>query len=137
MNKEYTRGLLEIEHDNDTGPRDDYFIEWINVGPFRHDGDNRVVDCDRLKILWELFDGVPTEKIPALADRNAELIAALKKIADWELPDSGRTWEDGSPMSYSAAFGTNGERDYIKSVARSAIYEKVETFGDAIGDFKP
>jgi len=49
--------------------------------------------------------------------------AALKRIAKWvgEFPESGRIWQDGSPMSYGAAFGSNGERDYMRQLAREAL----------------
>lgn len=52
--------------------------------------------------------------------------AALAKIANWEMPPSGRFWdkEQTDPMSYGAAFGSNGERDYVKSVALAALSPK-------------
>lgn len=48
---------------------------------------------------------------------------ALERIAKWfgEFPETGRTWPDGSPMSYSAAHGSNGERDYMRGIAREAL----------------
>jgi hypothetical protein len=53
----------------------------------------------------------------------ARLRAALQRIARWhgELPESGRQWPDGQPMSYAAAFGSNGERDYMRQVALDAL----------------
>ena len=55
--------------------------------------------------------------------RAERMEAALRKIARWhkEFPPSGRTWEDGQPMSYGAAFGSNGERDYMRQVALNAL----------------
>lgn len=58
--------------------------------------------------------------------------AALEKIERWfgEFPETGRFWtnEDGSesdrPMSYSALYGSNGERDFMRSVARAALEDK-------------
>lgn len=51
------------------------------------------------------------------------LRAALERIAKWEgeFPSTGRTWDDGSPMSYAACFGSNGERDFIRQIARVAL----------------
>lgn len=48
---------------------------------------------------------------------------ALERVAKWfgEFPDTGRTWDDGEPMSYSACFGSNGERDYMRQVAIDAL----------------
>ncbi|CAB4191416.1 hypothetical protein UFOVP1229_28 [uncultured Caudovirales phage] len=60
-----------------------------------------------------------------LRKQSQVMEAALKKISTWfgEFPDTGRTWEDGTPMSYVAAFGSNGERDYMRSVAQAALEE--------------
>jgi hypothetical protein len=57
------------------------------------------------------------------AEREARKQAeeALRKIADWELPSTGETWPSGGPVSYEANFGSNGVRDYIRSVARAAL----------------
>jgi len=48
---------------------------------------------------------------------------ALRRIEQWEMPETGRVWDDGTPMSYSAAFGSNGERDVIRGIARAALTE--------------
>ena len=73
-----------------------------------------------------------TERTPACkrvyladeADREIErLRTALARVERWfgEFPPSGRTWEDGRPMSYGVAFGSNGERDYMRQVASNAL----------------
>jgi hypothetical protein len=54
-------------------------------------------------------------------DEAKRLRAALITIFEWKLPPSGTEWEDGTPMSYGAAFGSNGERDYMRKVARAAL----------------
>jgi hypothetical protein len=48
---------------------------------------------------------------------------ALQKIARWhdEFPLTGKEWEDGTLMSYGAAHGSNGERDYMRKVALDAL----------------
>lgn len=58
-----------------------------------------------------------------LKDRVKELETSLIKIANWELPESGKFWDDENPeqMSYEAAFGSNGARDYIRRIAFAAI----------------
>lgn len=45
--------------------------------------------------------------------------AGLEKIANWELPATGKFWDDDKtqPLSYETAYGSNGVRDYIKSIA--------------------
>lgn len=54
-----------------------------------------------------------------------DLVKALEKIEKWcgEFPETGRFWdkEKTEPMSYAAAFGSNGERDFMRAIARSAI----------------
>lgn len=57
------------------------------------------------------------------------LVSALERIERWfgEFPETGQFWPnpDGSdsdrPMSYSAAYGSNGERDFMREVARVAL----------------
>jgi hypothetical protein len=65
-------------------------------------------------------DFVRAERAEAEVTR---LRAALTRIEKWfgEFPPSGRCWEDGTWMSYGAAYGSNGERDYMRSIARAAL----------------
>ena len=53
---------------------------------------------------------------------------ALEKIAKWEMPVTGKYWPDKEgkpnperPMSYGVCYGSNGERDFIKSIAEDAL----------------
>lgn len=59
------------------------------------------------------------------SDRSVKMEAALKRIAKWfgEFPETGRFWDEEQkrPMTYSAAFGSNGERDYMRQVAADAL----------------
>ena len=59
-----------------------------------------------------------------LADR-ARMEKALERIERWfgEFPETGDTWEDGSPVSYATLYGSNGERDYMREIARQALGE--------------
>lgn len=46
---------------------------------------------------------------------------ALDTIERWrDFPSTRDKWLDGSPVSYGAAFGSNGERDYMRQLARAA-----------------
>jgi hypothetical protein len=51
------------------------------------------------------------------------LETALRRIARWhgEFPETGRTWPHGAPMSYGGAFGSHGERDYMRQLALEAL----------------
>lgn len=59
----------------------------------------------------------------ALRQRIQQLEAALDRIARWfgEFPPTGDTWPSGEPVSYGAAYGSNGERDYMRGIARAAL----------------
>ncbi|RWN55873.1 MAG: hypothetical protein EOR99_35060 [Mesorhizobium sp.] len=64
-----------------------------------------------------------------IVNAHDALVAALTKIEKWvgEFPATGKFWEnaDGTmsdrPRSYGAQFGSNGERDFMRSVARDAL----------------
>lgn len=51
------------------------------------------------------------------------LIEALEKIAKWELPTTGKFWdkEKTRPTNYETEYGSNGARDFIKSIATQAL----------------
>lgn len=52
---------------------------------------------------------------------NAALVAALQRIACWhgEFPEVKNA--DGTKSSYSFAYGSNGQRDYMRQVALDAL----------------
>ena len=79
-------------------------------------------DCDH--------DGCPGRETKRKLDAFAEMKEALEKVERWfgEFPDTGRKWDDGAPMSYSAVYGSNGERDYMRRIARAALQRA--TLGD-------
>lgn len=55
------------------------------------------------------------------ADEIERLRETLERIVEWRMPPTGRTWEDGSPMSFGAAYGSNGERDLVRKWASNAL----------------
>lgn len=60
---------------------------------------------------------------------NAELLEALERIERWfgEFPETGKVWEgSGEPMSYGACYGSNGERDFMRLIARNALSKAKE-----------
>lgn len=74
-----------------------------------------------------------------LCEDNKRLRAALERIERWEgeFPDTGRFWDEPKntePMSYSACFGSNGERDYMRQVAREALTPNAEVNGGRLAD---
>lgn len=71
---------------------------WHTPGPWR-------IECD-----------------PAHYD-TPDMLATLQRIARWfgEFPATGAKWQDGSPVSYGAQYGSNGERDFMRNIAAKAI----------------
>jgi hypothetical protein len=57
--------------------------------------------------------------------REKVLERALQSIAKWhgEFPVTGKFYdvEETRPMSYGAAYGSNGERDYMRTLALNAL----------------
>lgn len=68
-----------------------------------------------------LVDRSPADT--AWKERADKMEKALERIAKWEgeFPATGRTWDDGTEMSYSALFGSNGERDFMRGIANDAL----------------
>jgi hypothetical protein len=65
-------------------------------------------------------------RIALIADQAARiegLSEALRRIEKWfgEFPETDRKWDDGTPVSYGACWGSNGERDFMREVARAAL----------------
>lgn len=93
----------------------------------------RHVPVETLEIDPLTLDGVENT-FNRLKAQNAQLIQALEKIKRWEMPETGKFWdnEKTEPMSYAACYGSNGERDIVRFIASSAIAaatitEKTET----------
>lgn len=57
----------------------------------------------------------------------------LQRIAKWhgEFPPSGSTHPDGSPMSYEFAYGSSGERDFMRGLAQLALLTEIPTLDKA------
>lgn len=75
----------------------------------------------------------------SIQDHRSEierLRAALRRVEAWDkFPVSGHLFENGHPMSYGAAFGSNGERDHMRRVARDAL--QAETKPESPLDWLP
>ncbi len=59
-----------------------------------------------------------------LAEQTRKLSAAREALAliyAWNSFPSGGKWEDGREMSYGMAYGSNGERDYMRGIAFEAL----------------
>lgn len=56
-------------------------------------------------------------------ERLEKCEAALRYVEAWKFPDTDLTWNDGSKISWGAAYGSNGERDHMREIARAALEE--------------
>lgn len=64
---------------------------------------------------------IPSAESLASAEARVEaLTEALREIEKWELPRIPNL-DGGGTVSYGVAYGSNGERDYIRGVARRAL----------------
>ncbi len=79
-------------------------------------GENWDATCDSAIAAWNRRASL------SAAEKMAE---ALRTIAEWrgKFPPTDRFWDEEKtrPMSYAAAYGSNGERDYMRMVARTAL----------------
>ena len=74
-----------------------------------------IAACDRETILSILG------QLEAMRAENVKLRDALTTVREWEFPRTLRTWDDGTEMSYGAAFGSQGEQHYMQKIASDAL----------------
>lgn len=83
---------------------------YANVGP------------DDAEISWGAGAKYYAIQLVAAQERIKTLEAALTIVVKWELPPTGRFWDDNvTPMSFGACYGSNGERDFMRHVANEAL----------------
>lgn len=80
------------------------------------------LDLEAVVAVMNAFPAVAANYL-SLLEENERLREALGRIERWfgEFPRSERLDRDGTEMPYGIAFGSNGERDYIRGIARAAI----------------
>lgn len=71
----------------------------------------------------DLISEAESEWISAGHESVAKLVEALEQIERWDgFPSTGETWEGSDrPVSFAAMYGSNGERDFMRSVAGKAL----------------
>jgi len=84
---------------------------------------NETRNGNRIDKIIKLFGKYNEPTITALQKENEEMREALEAIANWELPVTGKFWdrEEQQPVSYEVEHGSNGVRDYIRSIASEAL----------------
>jgi len=67
-------------------------------------------------------------EVAELREQLATARAALRTVEAWEdFPSTGKFWDnlDGTvsdrPMSYGACYGSNGQRDFMRAIADTAL----------------
>jgi len=65
------------------------------------------------------------ERAKQLENKVDVMTEALKRIEKWhgEFPVTGKFWDEEKtrPTSFASEYGSNGERDYMRSVASAAL----------------
>ena len=95
------------------------------------------VSSDAAKLVASARAAAVDEDVIALE----RLRAALQRIACWygEFPSTGKYWDEEKtlPMGYDAAYGSNGERDFMRKVARDALTPNVLPSGFVVVPVEP
>ena len=100
------------------------------------------VDIERLRALYQriddaeysvIVDDLPIAKrefaaalhnaLPAILaefERARRIEAAAQRVAQWTGFPRAKL-HDGTPCSYGVAYGSNGERDYMRELLRTAL----------------
>jgi hypothetical protein len=59
------------------------------------------------------------------SEREKRLESALVRIEKWfgEFPATNQFWDETKerPMSYASCYGSNGEREFMRDIARKAL----------------
>jgi hypothetical protein len=66
------------------------------------------------------FNNMKAERDSLRATVSAQA-AALQTIVDWQTPKTGKFHPDGNEMSYGWCYGSNGERDHFREIARATL----------------
>lgn len=87
-------------------------------------------ELDRLRAENQTLRNIAVtadEERDALRSRVEGLEKALRTIIEWgPFPETGHHHPDGTPMSYGWCYGSNGERDYMRAIARAALAQAGE-----------
>lgn len=73
--------------------------------------------------LLDALCQVANETAQEHLEKKRKMKVALKKIANWELPTTGEFVDEERtiPASYGFLYGSNGERDYMRNIAKEAL----------------
>lgn len=116
----------------------------VKLCDLRHNSDIRRLkgigqkDIERMvsyhTFYLELVEHLRVTETQAASDEIQKLRGALGRIERWqgEFPETGRYWDEpntNDPMSYGTCFGSDGERDYMRQIARQALTETLSDEG--------
>ena len=84
--------------------------------PFKGKGEHSIHELEQIILQQEelLHERQISKQIMA---------ATLTKIINWELPETGKFWDNDKtqPLSYTAEYGTEGVKEYIISLAQKSL----------------
>lgn len=135
---ELTNGSISLGTNDD----DEETVEVLNalaghlnawdIELFDQKADNLAIDMHYMEEGWKIkYDELKADYEQYVKDFNhlyaehQRLADALKIIQNWQLPPTGQFWdkEQTQPMSFEAAYGSNGVRDFMCNVANEALSE--------------
>lgn len=91
---------------------------WVNKMKAQIAKTEYELGAEKYAALWQAAE--------AKAERYEK---ALKAIRDWQLPPTGQFYDNDKarPVSFSACYGSNGERDFMRNIANEALTPKTST----------
>jgi len=81
--------------------------------------------CWKCGFVWEHGKHGGHSCSDQLKEKADRMQTALERIERWfgEFPETGEFWDEDQtrPMTYGACYGSNGERDFMRQIAREAL----------------
>ena len=98
--------------------------KWIRLNDdlIRYNNDD--VDDDSIDVLHDIVDAYNHTICKGINPIFlTEVIRYLKYIEEWKLPETNLFYDDDRtrPMSYEAAYGSQGAKQYIRLMASNAL----------------
>lgn len=104
-----------LSHEQIVGVLKDNYASWKRDSELAWDGETANT--------WKARALTAEAELSRVKAEGERMRGALERIERWfgEFPKTSRKWEDGTPMSYATLFGSNGERDFMRGIARAAL----------------
>jgi hypothetical protein len=81
----------------------------------------QLAECERERDLYLEEMHHYQQQLISVSNDAERYKVALEKIANWELPVCNETYPDGSPISFTANYGSQGAKAHIRKIAAEAL----------------